>query len=53
MDQARTWREGEEVKTRPKAKVYVRSFHFADQDTIECVVDRNKELTRGGLNSHL
>jgi hypothetical protein len=28
MGQAYTWREDEEVKTSPKAKVYVRGFVF-------------------------
>ena len=28
MEQSHTWREDEEVKTSPKAKVYVRGFVF-------------------------
>lgn len=38
MEQARTWREEEEMKTRLKEKVYAcYSLHCTDQDTIECV----------------
>ena len=38
MKQAHTWREDEEVKTSPKAKIYARVFYFAGQDAIEYVV---------------
>ena len=52
MEQAHNWRKDEDVRTRLKAKVYARGFHFAVRDIIECVVgfriDRHN-IKRGTL----